>query len=133
MDRNNEIKADTNRRKDWPKYLDLTLRVCHVATSSVLFGGIVWAVPFARLATWHHLTIATGAALVITGICRSRHWPYQGRGVAAWLHAGLIGLAHVRPETMVPLLATVLALGVIGSHLPGNIRHWSLLHGRRID
>ena len=132
-DSDNGSKTEKKRRSDGPKYVDLLLRVCHVVTSSVLFGGIVWAAPFVRLVTWHYLTIATGAALIIFSICRSRHWPYQGRGVVAWLHAGLIGLAHVLPEAMMPVLVTVLALGVIGSHLPGSIRHWSLLHGRRID
>lgn len=129
----NEITTEKKRRSEGPKYVDLVLRVGHVVTSSVLFGGVVWAVPFVRLATWHYLAIATGAALIVFSICRSRHWPYQGRGVAAWLHAGLIWLAHIRPEAMMPVLVTVLVLGVIGSHLPGTIRHWSLLHGRRID
>jgi len=133
MNSDNEITADKKRRSNWPKYLDLVLRVCHVVTSSVLFGGLVWAVPFARLVTWHYLAIATGAALIITAICRSRHWPYQGRGVAAWLHTGALWLVHIRPETMMPVLVTVLVLGVTGSHLPGNIRHWSFVHGRRID
>lgn len=129
----NERKTDKKLRSEWPKYLDLILRVFHVGTSSVLFGGLVWAVPFAKLANWHHLAIATGSAQVVTAICRSRHWPYQGRGAAAWLHIGLLWLVHVRPGTMLPVLATVLAVGVIGSHLPGNIRHWSLIHGRRLD
>lgn len=128
-----ENKADRKRRTVWPKYLDLLLRICHVGASSVLFGGLIWAVPFTRLSGWHQLTIATGSALIISGICRSRHWPYQGRGVTAGVHVALLWLVHSRPATMVPALAAVLVSGVIGSHLPGNIRHWSLLHGRRVD
>jgi len=133
MDSGNEIKAEKKRRSTWPKLLDLALRVGHVVTSSVLYGGIIWAIPFARLSTWHHLTIITGCALIISGICGSRHWPYQGRGLAAGLHVGLLWLVHIRSATMLPVLTIVLIAGVMGSHLPGFIRHWSLIHRRRMD
>jgi hypothetical protein len=133
MNSDNEIKANKKKRPTWPKLLDLLIRVFHVGTSSVLFGGIVWAVPFTQLSSWHRLTIITGIALIISGICGSRHWPYQGRGLTATVHVGLLGLIHVRPATMLPVLTLVLIAGVAGSHLPGFIRHWSLLHGRRVD
>jgi hypothetical protein len=133
MNNENEKKTDKKRRATWPKLLDLLLRVCHVGTSSVLFGGIIWAVPFARLSSWHDLTIVTGCALIISGICGSRHWPYQGRGLMAGLHIGLLWLVHARPATMLPVLVIVLIAGVMGSHLPGFIRHWSLIHWRRMD
>lgn len=133
MEKVSEKKTGKKQRSAWPKFLDLFLRVCHIGSSTVLFGGIVWAVPFVRLATWHHLSIATGCALIISGIYGSRHWPYQGRGLTAALHVGLVWLVHIRPESSLKMLAAALVFGVIGSHLPGNIRHWSLLHGRRMD
>ena len=133
MDSDNDNKTDKKRSSDWPKLLDLFLRVCHVGTSSVLFGGLVWTVPFTQLSSWHLLTIASGSTLIISGICRCRHWPYQGRGLTAGLHVGLLWMIHSRPEAMQMLLAAVLATGVAGSHLPGHIRHWSLVHGRRVD
>lgn len=129
----NDYRSDKSRRRSWPKVLDLLLRSSHIGTSSVLFGGVVWAVPFVRLLTWHHLAIATGVSLIILNIWRSRHWPYQGRGVMAWLHIGLVWLVHVRPELVVPILVTALAVGVVGSHMPGALRHWSFVHRRRID
>ena len=133
MGSDNEDRTDTKRRSGWSKSLDLLLRACHIGTSSVLFGGVVLAVPFTRLSTSHHLAIATGSALVILNICKCRHWPYQGRGLMAVLHIGLIWFVHVRPELMVPVIMTALAVGVVGSHMPAFLRHWSLLHGRRID
>jgi hypothetical protein len=132
MDNNYEGRSDKKRRS-WTKPVDLFLRSCHIGTTSVLFGGIVWAVPHTRLSTWHYLAIATGSALIIFNIFRCRHWPYQGRGMAAWLHIGLLWLAYISPELKMPVLSTALAVGVIGSHMPGSIRHWSLVHGRRIE
>jgi hypothetical protein len=133
MGSDNEDRTDKTRRPGWPKVVDLVLRSCHIGTSSVLFGGAVLAVPFTRLSTWHHLAIATGSVFIIFNTIKCRHWPYQGRGVAAWLHIGLVWLVHIRPELVVPVLSTALAVGVTGSHMPGSIRHWSLVHRRRID
>lgn len=123
-------KDDHKRRSGWSKALDLFLRSCHIGTSSVLLGGVVWDIPFTRLSTWHYLTISTGCALIIFNICKSRHWPYQGSGLMAALHVGLFWFVHARPELMAPVLATALTVGVVGSHMPGSLRHWSLVHGR---
>jgi len=133
MEKVNERKTVKKQRQAWPKYLDLFLRVCHIGSSTVLFGGVVWAVPFVRLTIWHNLSIVTGGALIISGISGSRHWPYQGRGLMAAVHIGLVWLVHLWPGSALKMLAAALVFGVIGSHLPGNIRHWSLLHRRRMD
>jgi hypothetical protein len=79
------------------------------------------------------MAIATGSALIIFNILKCRHWPYQGRGLMVLAHVGLLWIIHIRPELMVPVLSTVLAVGVIGSHTPGSIRHWSLVHRRVLD
>lgn len=126
-------RREDTKRAGWPKVVDLLLRSSHIGTSSVLFGGIVLAIPFTRLSSWHTLSIATGSALIIFNIFKSRHWPYQGRGLAAGLHIALFSLIHIRPDAMIPLLVTALAVGVTGSHMPGSIRHWSLVHWRRLD
>lgn len=133
MDKQLHIRGDNEPRRTWPKALDLLLRCCHIGTASVLFGGVVWAVPHTQLSPWHHLAIATGIPLIILNIWRSRHWPYQGRGVTAWLHIGLVWLVHLWPAETLPLLVTALTVGVVGSHMPGALRHWSFIHRRRID
>lgn len=126
-------RKDNEKRSTWPKVLDLLLRSSHIGTAGVLFGGIVWSVPYTRLSTWHNLAIATGISLIFLNIWRSRHWPYQGRGVMAWLHIGLVWLVHVWPAQVQLMLATALVVGVVGSHMPGSVRHWSFVHRRRID
>lgn len=133
MGMDKEGKKDKKRRSGSSKALDLVLRCAHVGTASILFGGLVLSVPFTRLSLWHTLAIATGAALIVAGICQSRHWPYQGRGLMALVHVGLLGLVHQRPDLAVPVLIAVLAFGVFGSNMPGHIRHWSVVHRQRID
>ena len=133
MGNDNEKKADKKRRSGWSKGVDLLLRLGHIGVASVLFGGVVWGVPFDRLWPWHQLVIASGGTLIIAEFSQSRHWPYQLRGVMAALHIGLLSLVHLRPELLRPVLIAVLAYGVVGSNMPGYLRHWSLLHGRRVD
>jgi hypothetical protein len=124
---------EKKRRSGATKAVDLLLRCAHVGTASVLFGGLQLGVPFARLGSWHTLAGATGGALILAGICQSRHWPYQGRGVLAIIHVLLLGLVHSYHDLIAPLLVVVLVVGMIGSNLPGHLRHWSLLHGERVD
>ena len=129
----NEGKKEKKRRSGGSKAVDLVLRSCHVGTASVLFGGLVLSVPFVRLSLWHTLAIVTGGALVIAGVGQSRHWPYQGRGLMAIVHVGLLGLLHYRHDLMTPVLTAVLVFGFLGSNMPGHLRHWSVVHGQRMD
>lgn len=133
MERFKEKSPEMKKKSRWNKIVDMILRSCHIGTASVLFGGLFWAVPYSRLASWHQLTIATGSALIIFNIYRCRHWPYQGRGLMAALHVGLFWPVHSWPVNMSPLLATALVIGVVGSHMPAFLRHWSLVHRRILD
>jgi hypothetical protein len=133
MNHNTPISENKNNRAAWTRALDLVLRTTHVAATSVLFGATVFEVPLNRLLSWDYGAIATGSALIVLAIYHCRHWPYQVRGVMAIMHVGLFGLIQLRPDLRVPLLATVLAVGMVGSHLPKKYRHWSFVHKRVMD
>ena len=133
MEIRKKIITEKKRRPGWVRALDILLRTGHIGTTGVLFGGAIFAVPFARMISWHQLAIATGGGLVLLEIHHSRHWPYQVRGVMTLTHIGLLGLIHFYPEYRALILATALVIGSIGSHMPGNMRHWSLPHGRRTE
>jgi hypothetical protein len=129
----NKEERSKKKRSGWSKISNLIFRVFHVAVGCVLFGGLFWQEPFARLLLWHNLTIVSGFLLIAFSMIQSRHWIYQGRGVMALFHAALVWPAHSYSQEMAAVLMAVLASGVIGSHLPGSIRHWSLVHRCRID
>jgi hypothetical protein len=133
MDSYNESRKERKKRSGWFKVLDMFLRSCHIGASSVLFGGLIWMVPFGKLLMWHNLSIATGSALIIFNILKCRHWPYQGRGLMAALHIALLWLVHVQTEWMMPVLMAVVTIGVVGSHMPAFLRHWSVVHRRILD
>lgn len=133
MEIDHGCKNEKKKRPRSLKVLDLALRSCHVGAASVLFGGLVLAVPFSRVAGWHMPVIVTGGCLMVAEACRSRHWIYQVRGLMAVLHLGLLGLVHYRADLLVPALTAVLLSGVIGSNLPGSLRHWSVVHRQKMD
>ena len=66
-------------------------------------------------------------------IIRDWRWLIQLKGVLTLVKLGLLSLfipfASYKPE----LLITVLLLSVVVSHGPAGLRHFSVIHGRRID
>lgn len=133
MEIRKEIDKEKKQRPGWLRAIEILLRTGHIGATAVLFGGALFAIPFARLISWHQAAVATGSALALVGISQCRHWPYQVRGVMAITHVGLLGLVPLYPEYRVQILSAVLVIGSVGSHLPGGIRQWSLIHRRRID
>ncbi len=133
MEIREEIDKEKKQRPGWLRAIEILLRTGHIGAMSALFGGALFAIPFAHLISWHQAAVATGSALVLLGINQSRHWPYQVRGVMAITHVGLLGLVPLYPEYRALIFAAVLVIGSVGSHMPGGIRHWSLVHGRRTE
>jgi hypothetical protein len=130
---NTTPKKEKKHRPGWVRALDILMRAAHIATGGVLFGGAVFSVPFSQLISWHRGAVASGVVLVLLGINQSRHWPHQLRGVMVMVHVAILGVARLCPEYRAPVVATALVIGAVVSHMPGGIRHWSLLHGRTSD
>lgn len=126
-------QQDKKHRPGWIRATDILMRAVHIAAGGVLFGGAVFAVPFSQLISWHRGAVASGIILVLLGISQSRNWPHQVRGVMVMAHVAVLGLVHLCPEYRAPIVATALLLGAVVSHMPGDIRHWSLLLGRKTD
>ncbi len=78
-----------------------------------------------QLVPWQQLAMATGAVLIVSEIIHHTHWLTQIRGVMVLIHAGLLGLAILRPDLAVIFLSSSLVFGLMGSHLPKKIRYWS--------
>jgi hypothetical protein len=120
-------------RPGWMRLLDIALRAAHVLVISILFGGSFFRIPGDQLLHWRELAMATGFVLVLSEVLHGIHWPYQGRGVMVFLHAGLFGLACLQPRWAIPCLLAALIIGMLGSHMPKRFRHWSFIHGRVKD
>ena len=124
------IPAKRSKRPAWTRAVDVVLRTAHVAVTSVLFGAAVYGVPLHMLSSWRYLAIITGCALIASEVHHWPHWPYQGRGVMALIHIGLLGIMYMQPSMRLPVLFMVLVFGMVGSHMPKKLRYWSFVHGR---
>ena len=76
-------------RSGWERGLAIVVRAAHVGAMAVLVGGVYFAAPASALRLWGVLTVATGAVLLAIEASHSRHWIYQGRGIATILHGAL--------------------------------------------
>jgi len=117
----------------WTRALDIAIRTAHVAVTGILFGGAVFEVSYERIIPWYYLAVVTGCGLIASEVYHRPHWLYQGRGVMALIHIGLLGLIRLLPDLQIPLMSVVIIFGMLGSHMPKKIRYWSFIHGRVMD
>jgi hypothetical protein len=110
--------------------LAILSRTAHLGAMAVLVGGRLLAAGHPALWAWAVATGATGLVLLLTELSHSRSWAHQGRALFVYAHVGALALLAVWPTAA---LATCLAIGAIGSHLPRTVRKWSLWHRRIVD
>lgn len=104
----------------------LVLRTIHLGAMAIVVGGLYFDAPAAALRGWIGLTAASGLGLLVSEASHSRHWVYQGRGLAAIAHVAALALVALGATRLGLVLALV--LGAVGSHLPKKVRKWSLRH-----
>ena len=108
-------------------------RTLHIGVTGVLLGGHVFQVERERLLPWLWAVMATGVALVIIEAYPGGNWLHEGRGVCTLAKLGLTGVIPWCWDQRVAILAAVVILGAVGSHMPWRYRHFSLLHWRVAD
>ncbi|HEX9181606.1 MAG TPA: hypothetical protein VF859_14505 [Burkholderiales bacterium] len=85
---------------------------------------------------WHTflwLTLASGAGMVALEIWHNGIWLVQLRGIAVIAKLLLLGVLPLFPGSGAALFILVLVISGVVSHAPASLRHYSVLHGRRVD
>ncbi len=121
---------ETPRTLPYARILNIASRTAHIGVTGVLFGGHVFDVEAQRLLVWLYLTIFTGGILVFIEAYPSCRWCYQGRGVFVFCKLALIALVPLMWNQRVAILAVVIVIASVGSHMPGRFRYYSLIHRR---
>lgn len=112
---------------------NIAFRTAHIAVTGVLFGGHVFDISADRLLIWLYLSILTGVCLVVIEAYPSCRWCYQCCGVFVFCKLCLLGIIPWLWDYRVPILAIVIVIASIGSHMPRRFRYYSLLHGRILE
>jgi hypothetical protein len=111
----------------------IALRTLHLASFGILLGGHAFAVEGDRLLTALYLTIGSGVGLIALEVyVLGPYWLFLGKGVMVLVKLAFLLMVPFLWEGRVLLLLLVLAIGSVGSHMPGRYRHYSLLHRRAI-
>ena len=100
---------------------------------SLLLGGVAWRVPPRDLVAPVALTVLSGVALLGIDLAKSFAYLYQGSGAAALLKLALLGLGELLPSARLEWYLAATVVASVGSHMPGDWRHYSLVHGRVLD
>lgn len=115
-----------------PRALAIAARTAHLLAMAGFLGSHLHGRREGR-GRWRLATTATGAVLLATEASHSRHWPYQGRGLMAFAHIGVLPLGHLADRAGMPVAVAALVIGAVGSHLPKSVRKWSLKERRVVS
>jgi len=105
------------------RLLNVACRTLHLVGVSLLVGGAIWDVDWARLQSALWITLASGLALLLLEVVADQSWLSQGRGLAAALKLGPLCLIPFVPDRRASLLLAVVVIASIGSHMPRWFRH----------
>ena len=112
------------------RILRTTLRTAHLIATGALYGGHVYGVEAERLVPALVAVLATGGAFLGLEVYQASVWLIQVRGVATLVKLALVAAVALFWEFRVPLLTLTVIIGGVSSHMPGQWRYYSVLHGR---
>jgi len=119
--------AAEKRRWKGSRAARIALRTAHLLGFSVLFGGHWFGLPRAELLPWLYCTVFSGAGLIALELWAGFEWALQLAGGLVIVKLAILALIPLFWESRVPLLAAVLIIGSVGSHMPASLRHLLLL------
>ncbi len=126
-------EAAAPRRRRSGRALNIALRTAHIGVTGVLCGGHVFGVPPEQLYVWLFWVILTGGLLAAVEAFPHVYWLVQGRGLCVLAKLCLLCLIPWLWNYRVAVLAAVIVLASVGSHMPARFRYYSVLHGRMLD
>jgi hypothetical protein len=109
---------------------NVAARTVHLGVTSVLVGGHVFDVSRPRLVPWLYATIATGVVLVFLEAFPRWRWWHEGRGALVLVKLGLMALIPWCWDQRAWLLAAIILLASVGSHMPARFRYYSWIEGQ---
>lgn len=115
------------------RWINIGLRTLHLIGIAGLGGGYFYAAVDNSWLMFLYLTLASGLALTLLSIWSNGIWLAQLRGHAILLKVLLLALIPFWPEYKVTLMLAVLIISGLIAHAPGDVRYFSILHGRRIE
>jgi hypothetical protein len=122
-----------NRSFPGKRWTRVVLRTLHLVGTAGVGGGFLYESSREAWMPYLILTAVSGLAIVLLELWSNGIWIIQLRGAAILAKLGLLaGLHGGREWAAAALVASVVVSGLI-SHAPGEVRYFSILHGKRMD
>ena len=115
------------------RWVNITLRTLHLIGVAGLGGGFLYRAPKAVWFPYLVLSIASGCAIICLDLWTNAIWLIQLRGIAILIKVGvLLCLPLLTGYEPHALVITIVISGII-AHAPGDVRYFSIFHGRRVE
>jgi hypothetical protein len=112
--------------------LNIALRTVHIGAMGILVGGHAFDVAPERLKAILWLTIGSGVALAAIESGVRPLWFHQARGFMTMVKLALICSVLLAWDYRLPILLGVIVIASVASHMPGRMRHYSVVYRRVI-
>jgi hypothetical protein len=124
------LLPEPRRRLPGARIWNVSARTIHLAATGTLLGGHVFGVDPANLLPWLWVAAISGGIILGIEVYGSLDWLCQLGGVAVLLKLAILCMIPFAWSVRVPLLFVVVLIAGVGSHMPGRLRHYSLLYRR---
>lgn len=120
----------TFRHKRWVK---ISLRILHLIGISGACSGYYFKTAEELWLPFMFLTTLSGILFMILEIWTNGIWLIQIRGIAIFIKIILLTcLPYFNGYESITLFIVIIISGLI-SHAPGDVRYFSVIHGRRLE
>jgi hypothetical protein len=115
------------------RWLNISLRTLHLIGVAGLGGAYLYAAPRELWAPYLWLSLGSGFGLVILSVFSNGIWLLQLRGLLILFKLFLLGVMLWLPGFSLSLGISVIVISSVIAHAPGDVRYYSIWHGRRIE
>ncbi|MCP5169595.1 MAG: hypothetical protein H6999_07550 [Hahellaceae bacterium] len=122
--------SKTSQTQRWAK---IALRTGHLIGICGVAGGILLAQPWQALTFYWLVAICSGVAMIILDAINNWLWLVQLRGLVILFKLILLLLLGENVLANQLIMISIIILSGAIAHAPGNVRYFSVMHGRRVD
>ena len=115
------------------RWVNIALRTMHLIGVAGLGGGFLYQSPSEVWLPYLMLSIASGFGIMCLAIWTNGIWFIQLRGIAILIKLILLlSVLFLKAHAGYALIITIVISGII-AHAPGDVRYYSIFHGRRVE
>ena len=122
-----------NRTFKYERWVKISLRTLHLIGVAGIGAGAFFHVPHYQWQGFSILTSLSGILFILLEVWGDGIWLIQLRGVFLYIKIIFLLCIPLLPAYESIILIIVISIASIISHAPGDVRYFSVIHGKRMD